>query len=155
MRKKDLGAFLMGDFRIRLVITDQWGGAFYFAYKGSLPLIEIGTASDSWERILSVFIHEAFEFEVARLGYRFSRSNDFGNDHSEYVFMFNHPQFSDVCGRVATFVSNALPALAKAWKEFKRKPCSKKQRKGSRNSKKSSRKKAKRIAGSGKPVSNT
>lgn len=157
--EKDLGTFLFGDFRVRLMVNNQWGGVFYFAYEGDLPRIVVGTASQDWERIVSGLLHEAYELETARMGYRFSRSNDFSNDHSEYIFMFNHPQFSDLCGKVSVFITKALPKVATAWKKIKKEEqCRSKSKRSARNrkfSKKESRKKAKRIAGSGKPVSNT
>ena len=155
VNKKLLGKFRLGGFDVSLFSSPNWGGEFTFAPGKEIPELVVGFGPDKWEDVVSILLHEAFEFEMAHSDCRFYRSYDFGSDSASYTFMFDHPKFSDLCGRVAIMMTAALPVLAKAWKEFKRKPCSKKQSKGSRNSKKNSRKKARRIAESAKPVSST
>ncbi len=120
--KKLLGSFPIGGMNVSLYVQSGWGGEFTFIPdRGVIPEICIGLSSERWERVVSSLLHESFEFEMAHSSARYYRSYDYGNDLSSYVFMLDHSQFSDLCGRVAIFISKVLPLIANEYKSFKRK----------------------------------
>jgi hypothetical protein len=133
--KKLVGVYALGDLDVRLCCRDGFGGEFStIPKKNSVPEIVVGFESHNWQRITSVLLHEAFELEMHFLGLRYDRSNDYGNDHSGYIFIFNHPQFSDVCGRVGVFLANTLADLCKHFRQYE-KDCKAKERKKKKGAK--------------------
>ena len=116
MNKKFLGVHSLAGKNVSLYVEPGYGGSFTFSPdKKSIPEIIIGMSYDKWERTIAIVLHEAMEFEMASSDCRYFRSNDFGEDHSCYQFIFDHPKFSDLCGRVGGFMSTALPVIAAEW----------------------------------------
>jgi len=116
MTKKLIGKYLFGGRFIELYTTDEWGADFTFASEGQrLPSICIGFSGASWEDIVKRLLHEMFEFAYSEMNCRYNASHDYGNDHGGYIFVYNHVQLSDACGRVAQLMAVCLPDLAKAW----------------------------------------
>lgn len=48
---------------------------------------------------------------------RFQHSGKLNGDHADYLFVFNHCQFGDICSEVAMFITSALPKLASEFKK--------------------------------------
>lgn len=119
MKQIVVGIYSLGYEAIELVIREGNGGEFYNRPgKGQVPRIKIGADVDAWKDVVSVFLHECFEFIFNRLQCRYEKSYDMGADASGYLYVATHPQFSDVCARVGEGVATALPDLSKAWKKW-------------------------------------
>lgn len=118
---KLIGVFPLGSFNVRLYWMESSGGDFTFRTdKVSTPEIRIGFDYDEWYDLLRVILHELLEFEIAHMGLRYSQSVDWGCDQSGYIFLFNHPQLSEVCGRIAFFMAQAIPEIQKKWKAYRK-----------------------------------
>jgi len=121
MKPKFVGTYLLGGRHVNLFIGNGDGGYFRFApSKDNHPSIHVDMHRD-WTDMVKVLIHEVHEFVMAEMNLRFNCTQDYGNDMAGYLFVMSHCQFSDVCGRVAQFMVDALPDLAKKWKRMRRK----------------------------------
>ena len=121
MRQKIIGIFSLGFEDCELVLREGTGGEFYNCPgKGEIPRVKIGADVKEWRDLVAVLLHEAMEFALNRLRCRYSCSYDFGNDAGGYIFVLDHPQFSDCCARAAEFLALSLPVLAKEWPKFQR-----------------------------------
>ena len=121
MKQVIVGVYGLGADQVELVLREGTGGEFYVQpEKGKIPRIKVGADGEDWGCIVVILLHEALELVIHRAQCRFSGSDDMGNDHSEYIFLLRHYQFSDACGKAGYFLSDALPDLAKAWEKWKR-----------------------------------
>lgn len=120
MKQVIVGTYEMGYEQVELVIREDTGGEFYvIPEKGSVPRIKIGADYSEWKDVVTTLLHEAFELVFDRLNCRYSPSNEITRDHSAYMFTFPHLVFSEACARVADFVTDALPDLAREWEKWK------------------------------------
>lgn len=122
MKQKIVGTYEFGYEKVQLVLREGDGGEFY-VLPGDIdcPRIKIGADQSEWRHVVTVLLHEVMELAFARLGLRYSPSEGLGRDHAAYVFFVDHPRFSDACGRTADFLTNCLPDLSAAWKQWRRK----------------------------------
>ena len=121
MKQKIVGVYDMGIDQTQLVLREGFGGEFWVTpEKGHVSRIKVGADYKYWHEVVSVLLHESFELAMTRAGVRFSPAPDYGHDMAGYLFAFNHPQYSDICGRVGTYMSDALPDLAREWKKWRR-----------------------------------
>lgn len=119
MRQKIIGVFSCGFEDIELVLREGNGGEFFNAPgHGEIPSIKIGADVQEWKEVVSCLLHESMEFTMNRLKCRWDCSYDLGKDHSSYLFVLDHPTFSDCCARVADFLALSLPPLAREWPKF-------------------------------------
>ena len=116
-----IGTFLLGYEHVSLFAwVGETGGAFSFCPDERHPArIKVGLEYDSWQECVSVLLHEVFEFSMARHRVRYERSGKYNHDHSDYLFCFDHPQFSSICSDAGGFITQALPKLATAYKKHK------------------------------------
>lgn len=121
MRQKIVGTYRLGRERVQLVIREGTGGEFWL-YPGDIdyPRIKIGADYDYWWEVMSTLFHEVFELLLERANCRLTPTNYLPDDHSQYKFYLDHIQFSDLCAKAALFCSDALPALATAYHEWKK-----------------------------------
>lgn len=113
---KILGQFELGYESVQLVARDDTGGEFHLCSpRTNTGVITIGVDQDDFESVVAVLMHEAVEFSIARRGCRFLDSNDMGEDHAGYLFVMNHPQFSDIIAKSASFILPAIPLLRTVW----------------------------------------
>ena len=120
MKQVVVGVYGLGADQVELVLREDTGGEFYVQpEKGKIPRIKVGADHEEWGRIVAVLLHEAFELALHRSQCRFLGSDDMGRDHSEYLFVMRHYQFSDACAKAGYFLSDALPDLSGAWKKWK------------------------------------
>jgi hypothetical protein len=118
MKQEVLGNYRIGLEMVQVALREGDGGEFYyFPEDGSTPRIVIG-ADNEFEDVLGVLIHEVGELSMCRLGLRYMGSEDMSNDHSGYLFVLTHPQFSDVCNRLAYAIATVQKDLKKAWKKW-------------------------------------
>jgi hypothetical protein len=121
MKNTRIGTYQLGSFLVDLEYIDDTGGCFYFrGTKNRTPRIVIGFDQPDWSNVLRVLLHETMEFCMTQLHHRYYASEDFGEDHSAYIFVFNHPELSNIVGRVAIFMDQALPDISKAWNKYKK-----------------------------------
>jgi len=121
MRQKIIGVFPIGFEDVELVLRDGNGGEFFNCPEpGKCPRIKIGADVKEWKDIVAVLVHEAMEFRMNRCRARFDPSYDVGKDHGSYLFVMDHQIFSDCCAQVGELLVCSLPALAVAWKKWKK-----------------------------------
>lgn len=121
MKQVIVGVFSCGAEDVQLVLREGSGGEFYCTpEKGAVARIKVG-ADSSWSDVISALLHEVFELQMTRLMCRYDPTTDYGRDHSSYLFVMTHPQFSNVCGRAAEFLTAVLPSVSKAYKKWHRK----------------------------------
>jgi hypothetical protein len=121
---KLVGVYNLGGRNVEIYCIGEWGGYFCNSPTGTaLPDIRVGLASQNWGKIVTALLHELTEFEMHNNGYRYDRSNNYGDDLCGYTFMMSHSQFSDICARVAKVLVQVLPALAEELKKYQ-KECS-------------------------------
>lgn len=120
MKQVIIGIYEIGYDQVELILREDTGGEFYLIpEKGSIPRIKVGADYEKWQDVVTVLLHESYEFMIDRLQGRYTLYNDLSNDHGAYTFVFDHVTFSDVCARVSEFISKALPDLEKKWNEWK------------------------------------
>lgn len=122
MRQEHVGTYYLGWEQVDLYLREDTGGEFWVTpEKGRLPRIKVGGDYEDWQDILKVVLHEAVEFILNRNRTRYSVSGDLGRDHSDYLFVFNHPMLSECCGCLAAFIdTGALRDLEKAWRKWRK-----------------------------------
>jgi hypothetical protein len=139
MVKKKIGVFQLGDIQVETFFNSDFGASFTsYPEKGKLPRIVLGFGPDTWRTILSYVHHETFEMTAALMGARYD-PQDYARDASNYMFVFTHQTMSDICARCAIYFVEALPAVEKAWRKFKREENRKKCRKAKRTKKSAKR----------------
>lgn len=120
MKQRVIGTYVIGFEQVKLVLTDDDGGAFYLIPSdGGVPIMNVGADFESWHKVVEVLLHETAEFAMMRQGARFSPSPDHAADHGGYFFVMDHQKFSQVMAMVAEFAAAALPDLAEAWNKRK------------------------------------
>jgi hypothetical protein len=120
MKQKIIGIYRAGSDQIQLVLREGSGGEFYtIPEKGSLARIKVGADHNDWIELVSTLLHEIGEFVRTKSDCRFIPDN-YSNDSGDYIFMYSHANFSDLCCREAMFLTEALPDLSAAWKEWKK-----------------------------------
>jgi len=112
----------MGHLNVDLYANTQMqGGEFYFwPDEKSLPCIRVGL-DGSWPDTISWLLHEALEFALCHRQLRFARTAKLNGDHADFLFVFDHCEYGNVCSMVGRFLVDALPAWTKAYREWKRK----------------------------------
>lgn len=115
-----IGTFRMGFQNVDLVaILDEHGGEFYLCPDNtSLPRIKVGIAYTNWDECVATLLHEALEVAACLTRVRYYSSGKLNGDNADYLFVFDHSEFGHMCSMVATFVTPALPELAKAWNKL-------------------------------------
>jgi hypothetical protein len=121
MKQKIVGTYLIGSEQCQLVLREGDGGEFYNTPEiGHIPRIKIGADYRNWRDVITVLIHETFEFCMNRIKSRYECTEDFGRSQGGYMFMFDHNQFCDIAARSSEFITAALPELAKSWRQWKK-----------------------------------
>lgn len=119
MKEVYVGTYEIGYEQVRVVLADMTGGSFNaLPGKGEITRIRVGADYTRWDDVISVFLHEAFELVAWRIGCRYENSNSLGRDLAGFLFMFDHPQFNNICSKVAELMAPALPDLLAAWKKW-------------------------------------
>ncbi len=124
MKQKIIGIYETGYEQVELILREGYGGEFYNIPeigKNKLPRLKVGAEATKWEDIVAVLVHEIDEYVLTKLRCRFDRSLDISRDHAAYLFVLDHPTFSEKCARTGDFLAHAMPDLKKAWKKWKKK----------------------------------
>lgn len=122
MKERLIGVYKNGSENVELAVHESNGGHFYSVPEdGGLSRITIGMDYQRWHDVVSTLLHEAIEMQLMRVGARFNPNPDYSRDSANWMFVMNHSQHSEVCARVAIFVTKCLPALATCWRKHRRK----------------------------------
>lgn len=116
-----LGVYEFGYENIEVYAVDDIGGSFSLSSANiKMPNIKVGIdyAPGDFHVIVSVFIHEIFELLLARKGCRFEDSTSLNRGHDKYVFLFNHPVFTEVCTCASESLFCVLNELKKVGDEY-------------------------------------
>lgn len=121
--KIKLGKFRMGQLWVNVILNSgSTGGDFICTPpdKGT-PEMTIGLDEDDFDRIAGTLLHEAFEMSLCVAELRYDHSGKWNRDSSDYLYVFNHPQFSRVCSDVGEFLSVVMPVARIAWEKLQKK----------------------------------
>jgi hypothetical protein len=123
MRQKIVGGgkYELGDEFVQIVLREGDGAEFWLC-PGDIPYprIKVGADQDNWRDVVANLKHEAEELTMVRLRLRYYPGSSYAADHGSYLFAFNHSQFCELSARVAYFLVDCLPDLAKAWAKWKK-----------------------------------
>jgi hypothetical protein len=98
------------------------GGKFWYSHPDTnQPTIHVGL-NNKWQGVVATLLHEVAEAAAMQLEARYFHSQDYADDNGSQLFVMSHTQFSEIMGRVAWFLSPALPDLAKVYRRHGRKP---------------------------------
>jgi hypothetical protein len=115
-----VGSYILGHEYVDLILREGEGGCFYETPEVGKPArIKIGAEHEQWVEILSVLLHETMELCLDRMKRRYDATQDCGQDHSSYLFVFTHPELSDAMNRVAEYLNGCQEDLRKAWGKWK------------------------------------
>lgn len=117
MSERLVGIFEHGWEPVELYVDFKSSSGSFMSLGGSNKILKmtIGLDHDSWWRVLAILIHEASELAYTRKCARFYASGNITNDHSNYLFSFNHPTFDDCCCIVADFITQVQDTIKDLW----------------------------------------
>jgi hypothetical protein len=121
MRQKVLGLYPTGCDHIQLVIREGYGGEFWIN-PGDIKnsRIKIGADYEGWFEIMAILLHEIEELLRQKEGCRYTNDGHLSSDNGNYYFFYDHLTLSNLATKEAIFLSNCLPDLATAWKQWKK-----------------------------------
>ncbi len=126
MKQKILGCYYLGHDQVEVVLREGQGAEFYLVPEGRLcRRVKIG-ADGSWRETLNSLLHEIMELMFCTMTLRYVTSDYVNNGHDDYLFIFTHPQFTEIAARLSPFLIACQPDLKKAWRAWHKKPKSKK-----------------------------
>lgn len=114
--KKKIGKYYSGSVKLKLQIRDGVGGEYY----NDPPTISVGADHNTWWLIVNTLLHEVLEYNLSKLDCRHQSTEHLGRDHGDYLFIMNHPQYTEAVARSADFIAACLPDLSKAWRKYHR-----------------------------------
>lgn len=81
--------------------------------------IFIGSSYDSseWFVVLNCLLHEVIEFQMMNRRFRYAQTGSWEN-HNNYLFIFNHVDFSDMILDSSHMIAKAIKDLEKAWRKI-------------------------------------
>lgn len=88
--------------------------------RGRPGRIKVGLCQ-SWSGVIECLVHEAFEYMCHRMGFVYKSCNRYVSDTSAVTFMFDHPQYLQMCGVLGQFLGRILPVIQPIWFREKRK----------------------------------
>jgi hypothetical protein len=121
MKQKRIGFYRIGYVDIEIILREGIGGEYYLSPGikcGNVPRIRIGADYENWYEIVNVLLHEITEYLYDRIQCRYCAVDNLSDSHEQYLFVFNHAQFSDCQFKIANFLSFVLPDLEKIWNKW-------------------------------------
>ncbi len=95
-------------------------GEGYLVPEPNRPMrIKIGLNA-VWPYVVEVLIHEAMELCMHRMGMAYKRANWVTPSSGDYQFMFDHAEYTQLCGVVGRFLVSVLPELEKLYKSVRK-----------------------------------
>lgn len=122
MKQVVVGIYEMGYIQVELVLREDTGGEFYrMPEKGKVSRIKIGADYDDFKEVINCLFHEALELCLDNWHSRYTPDRVLGNSHEQYLFVFDHHKFTDICYCTAEFVTACWSDLQKEWLNWRRK----------------------------------
>lgn len=117
MKQILLGTYYLAPTNVELyAFSGDFGGWFYFSPDAkSLPRIKVSIDDPQWDDCLAILLHETFEYLMTVRKLRYHDTGKMSGDNANYLFVFDHSQFADICAAQSYFLQYAIPALQKAW----------------------------------------
>lgn len=113
-----IGRWLCGREYLQLNVRNDDGGEFWNTpTEGGIAKATIGLDCGEWPNCVSVLLHEVLEFSLNRIRARYLLTNQVAYGHDTYVFMFDHPTFTEATAMVGEYVAMAIPELEQAFKQ--------------------------------------
>ena len=84
----------------------------------SRPRINIGLNHSSWWGVVGWVMHEAMEWSLDNERARYIHAGEHASGSDQYIFSFDHNQFSEAVARVAYLLTPLLPVLSDAYRYF-------------------------------------
>ena len=102
MKQVVVGTYYSGHEQVELVLREGVGGEFYFCpEKHHVPRVKVGADYEEWWELVNAVMHEIMEFNLVRLGGRFSQTEYVAKDLGSLTFMFGHGEFTEAVGRTS------------------------------------------------------
>jgi len=122
MKQIHIGTYPLYHSNIELFVwPDERGGRMRTRPPKGSPTIHIGLDYKDWEDVVSILLHESFEFCATFMELQYNPSNAMIYDSSAHLFVFDHAQFTRVCEFQASLITRCLPDLADAYKKRSKK----------------------------------
>lgn len=122
-----IGTYPLACINVDLFVSyEDAGGSLRFRPdKKSLPKMTVGFGQKNcWEEIVCILLHESFEFCASLQDHTYKAAGRYDTkDSGDYLFTFDHNEFSRLCEYQAVFISEAIPALKAAHQKFKKRKC--------------------------------
>jgi len=107
MKFKRIKSIIIGEVKFEVIWDNKHDGGHFNYPTNDLNgyiNIGIGTIKTNPCRVLAIIIHELEEIITAQQFIRFQRFDV----EDEYIFMYNHQQFTDKCNRLAGLLSQFI-----------------------------------------------
>lgn len=116
-----VGTFWLGSTNVELFGRAGKGGDFYFHPDDkSLPRIKVGLDYNHWGEVLSVLLHESFEYLCAANSVRFVNCAQITQASDSYTFHFNHNEMTRIIDDQAYFLAHCIDLLCSTWKQYRK-----------------------------------
>lgn len=114
---KTIGTYELGFRQMKVFVNPQTSGGAVDLRKCTMT---IGTADEDWWRVVAVLLHESIEAGMMDLHCRLNDTADGYSSDDSVVFIMTHPQYSQVIGQAAEFLTLVLPDLAREYNAARR-----------------------------------
>lgn len=110
-----VGTFGLGHENVDLYLcSNDGGGSFYFQPDDKARArIKIDIMDCTWSDCVAYLVHEAMEFLMTREQHRFVPTGKTTRDMATYLFVFTHSDFTEHASRLASFLVDTMPVVAK------------------------------------------
>lgn len=115
--RRKIGRYRLGPMWINVIVDHEQDGGWFDTDSEELG---VGLKASDWGVCVSILIHEAMEIAFMQVRGRFCPAPDYATAADGYLFVTNHPDFSEICARVGCFLTWAMPDLAKVWTSMKK-----------------------------------
>lgn len=115
-----IGVYQLGNTDVEVFgnTTDDVGELEFRPEPMRLPRVTIGLGCKSWPSVVSVLLHESFEFLMLQDNLSYDGVGRCGSTQNR-MFIFNHGHYTDLCAQQADFLVKCLPDLARVWNKVK------------------------------------
>jgi hypothetical protein len=117
-----VGQYDLGSRRVNVFgEPDSESGSFNTAPSSGITEILVGFSARSQGDLIVVLLHEAEELVLHDLRLRFQHDVDEAMGSDRFIFILDHSQFSEVCGRVGLFMNECQRDVCLAYRKFNKK----------------------------------
>jgi hypothetical protein len=73
--------------------------------------LTVGIGSESWCDAVAVLLHEVFELLFLQRNASYIESSNWNRSSSQYLFLFHHEEFCEICEFASTAILEIMPKL--------------------------------------------